>query len=84
MVGHLFELVRILETVRATVGRIETLEVEMAASLTRGLAIALDLAALALVTADVGGHGQHLHGKRGIKREGSRLQIPGGPEVLLG
>lgn len=58
LVGHLLELVRILETVRATIGRIETLEVEMATSLTRVLAITLDFPALALVTADVEDHGQ--------------------------
>lgn len=48
---HLLELFRVLEVVGAAVGRVEALEVEVAASLTGRLAIALDLAALALITA---------------------------------
>ena len=63
MVGHLLELIRILEAVRAAVGRIETREIEMTASLTRSLPIALDLAALALVAAEIEDRGQSSHGK---------------------
>ena len=50
VVGHLPELVRVLE-IGAAVWRIEALEVEMAAPLAGRLAIAFDLAALALVAA---------------------------------
>jgi hypothetical protein len=51
-VAHLPELVRVLEVVGATVGSIEAGQVEVAASLARGLAIALDLSALALVATE--------------------------------
>ena len=49
LLGHLLELLRVLDAVGTAVGRIETLEVEVAASLTWGFAIAFDLAPLALV-----------------------------------
>ena len=48
---HLLELVALLEAV-ATIGRIHALEIEVAASLTRRLPIALDLAALAFIACD--------------------------------
>jgi hypothetical protein len=54
LVGHQAELVRVLE-VGAAVRGVEALQVEMAASLAGCLAVAFDLAALALVT--VGGRG---------------------------
>lgn len=46
---HLLVLIRVLEVVGAAVGRVQTLQVEMATSLARRLAVALDLASLALV-----------------------------------
>lgn len=49
IVSHFPELVRVLEVVGAAVRRILAGEVEVAAALTRRLAIALDLAPLALV-----------------------------------
>ena len=48
---HLFELLRILEPI-AAVGCIDTLEIEIPASLTRGLSITLDLPALAFIARD--------------------------------
>jgi hypothetical protein len=48
---HLLELVGILETI-AAVGRIDALEGEVPAALTRRLAIALDLTSLAFVARD--------------------------------
>ena len=52
----------------------------MAAALTGGLAIALDLATLALVAADVEGRvSNHISGKQ----EESKLKARGGMKVLL-
>ena len=47
--GHVLVLLRVLEAI-AAVGRIDTLEVQVAAALAGRLAVALDLAPLALVT----------------------------------
>lgn len=49
---HLLEFIRVLEAVTATIGRIETLQGEVAASLARCLSIALDLPSLALIARD--------------------------------
>jgi len=49
LVGHLTELVRVFEGRGAAVGSIDAVESEVAASLARGLAIALDLSALAFI-----------------------------------
>ena len=46
--GHIFVLGRVLEAI-AAVGRVDALEVQVAAALARRLAVALDLAPLALV-----------------------------------
>lgn len=51
---HLLELVRVLKGVGAAVRRVRACQVEVAASLTGRLAIALDLAAFALVAANGG------------------------------
>ena len=48
MRGHVLVLLRVLEAI-AAVGRVDALEVQVAAALAGRLAIALDLAALALV-----------------------------------
>lgn len=50
-IGHLLELVRVPKAVGAAVRGIQARQVEAAAPLTRGLAIALDLAPLALIAA---------------------------------
>lgn len=51
MSAHLFEFIRVLEAV-AAVWRVHTLQRQIAASLTRRVAIALDLPPLALVARD--------------------------------
>lgn len=49
LVGHGAEFVRVLEAGGAAVGSVYTVESEVAASLARGLAIALDLSSFAFV-----------------------------------
>lgn len=58
---HLLELVRVFEAVGATIGCIQALEVEIAASLTWCLAVAFDLASLTLVALRWRDHQQSAH-----------------------
>lgn len=53
MVVHLFVLIRVLEVVGTAIGGIEACQIEVAASLTWGFAIALDLAPFAFVAVEV-------------------------------
>lgn len=48
----LFEVIRVSEVVGAAVGGVQACQIEIAASLTRGLAITLDLAPLTLITTE--------------------------------
>lgn len=52
MVVHLLVLIGVLEVIGAAIGGIQTCQIEIAASLTWGFAIALDLPTFALVTRD--------------------------------
>jgi hypothetical protein len=56
LVGHCTELVRVLEGRGAAVGSIDAVKSEVAASLARGLAIALDLSALAFIASERQSH----------------------------
>lgn len=53
MVVHLLVLIGVLEVIGAAIGGIQTCQIEIAASLTWGFAIALDLPPFALVTVEV-------------------------------
>jgi hypothetical protein len=73
LVRQLLELVRLSKVAGAAIGRVETLQPQMAASLARILAIAFDLAPLALVARRMSvGLGETCLGSFGLwEREGN-------------